>query len=40
VIIVAAGAHRRPEILEVKHQLDRLKANVIGIILCEKIGPM
>lgn len=36
VITAAAGSHRRAEILEVKLLLDRLKANVLGVILCKK----
>jgi Mrp family chromosome partitioning ATPase len=38
VVTVAAGVHRRSEIVEVGDQLDRLKANSIGIVLCEKTG--
>jgi len=36
VVTVAAGMHRRSEILEVKRLLDSLKANVIGVVLYDK----
>jgi Mrp family chromosome partitioning ATPase len=40
VVTVAAGAHRRSEVLEVKHQLERLKTTILGVVLCEKTGPL
>lgn len=36
VITLAAGAHRRQELIEVKRLLDRLRANILGLILCKK----
>ena len=36
VIAIAAGERRQSEVFEVKRILDGLRANIIGIVLCEK----